>query len=100
MRAGEYEAKKQKTKKNSKAEQNPPHRKARAKASPTELSSSDLSCSICNRQFRAKIGKGGGGREKRGRGTGKDGAGIGRFWGRGYTKICCILLILLYFMYN
>ena len=31
-------------------------RKARAKASPTELSSSDLSCSICNRQFRAKIG--------------------------------------------
>ena len=31
-------------------------RKARTKASPTELSSSDLSCSICNRQFRAKIG--------------------------------------------
>ena len=24
--------------------------------SPTELSSLDLSCSICNRQFRAKIG--------------------------------------------
>ena len=46
--AGEYEAKRI-----SDAEQK---RKARAKASPTELSSSDLSCSICNRQFRAKIG--------------------------------------------
>ena len=40
----------------SKAEQKRAQRKARAKASPTELSSSDLSCSICNRQFRAKIG--------------------------------------------
>ena len=30
--------------------------KARAKASPTELSCSDLCCSICNRQFRARIG--------------------------------------------
>ena len=28
---------------------------------------------------------------------GREGAGIGKFWGRGYTKICCILLILLYF---
>ena len=28
----------------------------RAKASPTKLSSSDFSCSVCNRQFRAKIG--------------------------------------------
>ena len=42
--AGEYEAKRI-----SKAEQKRAQRKARAKASPTELSSSDLSCSICNR---------------------------------------------------
>ena len=48
--AGEYEAKRI-----SEAEQKRAQRKARAKASPTELSSSDLSCSICNRQFRAKI---------------------------------------------
>ena len=41
--AGEYEAKSA-------------QRKARAKALPTELSFSDISCSICNRQFRAKIG--------------------------------------------
>ena len=40
----------------SEAEQKRAQRKAIAKASPTELSSSDLSCSICNRQFRAKIG--------------------------------------------
>ena len=40
----------------SEAEQKRAQRKARAKASPTELSSSDLSCSICKRQFRAKIG--------------------------------------------
>ena len=43
--AGEYEAKRI-----SEAEQKRAQRKARAKASPT-----DLSCSICNRQFRAKI---------------------------------------------
>ena len=49
--AEEYEAKRI-----SKAEQKRAQWKARAKASPTELSSSDLSCSICNRQFRAKIG--------------------------------------------
>ena len=49
--AGEYE-----TKRISEAEQNRAQLKARAKASPTELSSSDLSCSIFNRQFRAKIG--------------------------------------------
>ena len=49
--ADEYEAKRI-----SEAEQKRAQRKARAKASPTELSSSDLSCSICNRQFRAKIG--------------------------------------------
>ena len=49
--AGEYEAKRI-----SEAEQKRAQRKARAKASPIELSSSDLSCSICNRQFRAKIG--------------------------------------------
>ena len=49
--AGEYE-----TKRISEAEQKRAQRKARAKASPTELSSSDLSCSICNRQFRAKTG--------------------------------------------
>ena len=48
---GEYEAKRI-----SEAEQKRAQRKARAKASPTEPSSSDLSCSICNRQFRAKIG--------------------------------------------
>ena len=30
--------------------------KARVKASPTELSTSDLSCAICKRQFIAKIG--------------------------------------------
>ena len=47
--AGEYEAK-------SEAEQKRAQRKARTKGSPTELSSSDLSFSICNRQFRAKIG--------------------------------------------
>ena len=40
----------------SEAEQKRAQRKARAKASQTELSSSDLSCSICNGQFRAKIG--------------------------------------------
>ena len=40
----------------SETEQKRAQRKARAKASSTELSSSDLSCSICNRQFRAKIG--------------------------------------------
>ena len=49
--AGEYEAKRI-----SEAEQKRAQRKARAKASPTELSFSDLSCPICNRQFRAKIG--------------------------------------------
>ena len=49
--AGEYEAKRI-----SEAEQKRAQWKARAKASPTELSSSDLSCSICNRQLRAKIG--------------------------------------------
>ena len=49
--AGEYEAKRI-----SEAEQKRAQRKPRAKASPTELSSSDLSCSICSRQFRAKIG--------------------------------------------
>ena len=49
--AGEYEGKGI-----SEAEQKRAQRKARAKVSPTELSSSDLSCSICNRQFRAKIG--------------------------------------------
>ena len=49
--AGDYEAKRI-----SEAEQKRAQRKARAKASQTELSSSDLSCSICNRQFRAKIG--------------------------------------------
>ena len=49
--ADEYEAKRI-----SEAEQKRAQRKARAKASPTELCSSDLPCSICNRQFRAKIG--------------------------------------------
>ena len=49
--AGEYEAKRI-----SEAEQKHAQQKARAKVSPTELSSSDLSCAICNRQFRAKIG--------------------------------------------
>ena len=49
--AGEYEAKRI-----SEAEQKCAQRKTRAKASPTELSSSDLSCSVCNRQLRAKIG--------------------------------------------
>ena len=48
---GEYEAKRI-----SEAEQKRAQQKARAKASPTELSFSDLSCSIYNRQFRAKIG--------------------------------------------
>ena len=48
---GEYEAERI-----SGAEQKRVQRKARAKASPIELSFSDLSCSICNRQFRAKIG--------------------------------------------
>ena len=49
--AREYEAYR-----TSKAEQKRTQRKTRAKASPKELSSSDLSCSICNRQLRAKIG--------------------------------------------
>ena len=49
--AGEYKAKRI-----SEAEQKRARWKARAEASSTELSSSDLSCSICNRQFRAKIG--------------------------------------------
>ena len=49
--ASEYEAKRI-----SEAEQKRVQRKARAKASPTELSCSDLCCSICNRQFRARIG--------------------------------------------
>ena len=47
---GEYEAKRVE------AEHKRAEWKARTKASPKELSSSDLSCSICNRQFRAKIG--------------------------------------------
>ena len=50
-RASEYEAKRI-----SEAEQKRVQCKTRAKASPTELSWSDLSCSICNRQFRARIG--------------------------------------------
>ena len=49
--ADEYEGKRI-----SEAEQKRTQGKARAKASPTELSSSDLSCSIWNRLFRAKIG--------------------------------------------
>ena len=49
--ASEYAAKRI-----SEAEQTRAQRKARAKASPTELSCSDLCCSICNRQFRARIG--------------------------------------------
>ena len=47
----EYEAKRI-----SEAEQKRAQHKARAKASPTELSCSDLCCSICNKQFRARIG--------------------------------------------
>ena len=47
--AGEYEAKRI-----SKAEQKRVQRKARAKSSSTELSSSDLSRSICSGQFRVK----------------------------------------------
>ena len=49
--AGEYEAKGI-----SEAVQKRAQREVRAKASPTELSSSDLSCAICNRHFRAKLG--------------------------------------------
>ena len=49
--ASEYEAKRI-----SEAEQKRVQRKARAKASPTELSCSDLCCSFCNTQFRARIG--------------------------------------------
>ena len=49
--ASEYEANRI-----SEAEQKRAQRKARAKASPTELSCSDLYCSICNKQFRARIG--------------------------------------------
>ena len=40
--------------------------------------------------------KGGGGQGKRGLGAGEEGAGVRKFWGGCYTKIC-ILLILLYF---
>ena len=49
--ASEYEAKRI-----SEAEQKHAQRKARAKDSPTELSCSDFCCSVCNRQFRARIG--------------------------------------------
>ena len=49
--ASEYEAKRISKPKTKRAQ-----RKARAKASPTELSCCDFCCSICNRQFRAKIG--------------------------------------------
>ena len=49
--ASEYEAKRI-----SEAEQKRAQRKARAKATPTELSYSGLCCSVCNRQFRARIG--------------------------------------------
>ena len=49
--ASEYEAKRI-----SEAEQKRAQRKARAKASPAELSCFNLWCSICNRQFRARIG--------------------------------------------
>ena len=41
--------------------------------------------------------KRGGGRGERGRGAGKRGRWYGNFGGVCYTKICCILLILLYF---
>ena len=47
----EYEAKRI-----SEAEQKRAQRKARANASSTELSCSDICCTICNRQFRARIG--------------------------------------------
>ena len=44
------------------------------------------------------MGNGGSGvRGKRGQEMGEEGAGVGNFWGGGYTKICCILLILFYF---
>ena len=49
--ASEYEAERI-----SEAEQKRAQRKARAKASPTVLSCSDLCCSIYNRQVRARIG--------------------------------------------
>ena len=49
--ASEYEAKRI-----SKAEQKRAQRKAIAKASPAELSCSDLCCTICIRQFRTRIG--------------------------------------------
>ena len=49
--ASEYEAKRI-----SEVEQKRTQCKARAKASPTVLSCSDLCCIICNRQFRARIG--------------------------------------------
>ena len=48
--AGEYEAKRI-----SEAEQKRAQRKARAKASPTELSSSDLSCSICKGSLELRL---------------------------------------------
>ena len=48
--AGEYEAKRI-----SEAEQNRVQRKARTNALPTELSSSDLTCSICNRQLELRL---------------------------------------------
>ena len=48
--AGEYEAKRI-----SEPEQKCAQRKARAKTSPTELSSSDLSCTVCNRQFELRL---------------------------------------------
>ena len=49
--AGKYEAKRI-----SEAEQKHVQQKARAKASPTELSSSDFFCSVCNWQLKATIG--------------------------------------------
>ena len=49
--ASEYEAKRI-----SEVKQKRSQRKARAEASPTELSYSDLCCFICSRLFRARIG--------------------------------------------
>ena len=42
-------------------------------------------------------GKRGWGIGEEGAGMGEEGAGVRKFWGGCYTKICCVLLILLYF---
>ena len=56
-----------------------------------------LSLSIAIINIIERVDRGDGDTGVEGVGDGGRGAGVGNFLGRGYTKICCILLILLYF---